>query len=184
MITVDLRGRTAVVWSEDGDLQRGIRAALEANGAVLSGESPDQLDLFVIPTREGDAPDVIERLCREAADRMAAGGRIVIIGCAAGIVALRKHARTSATAAAVLSLAKVLALEFGERRILVNAIAVGALEDGRGRDLISHAPLGRAGRLEDIAQAVLFLCDPENSYMTGHVLLVDGGWAVGYARNF
>jgi NAD(P)-dependent dehydrogenase (short-subunit alcohol dehydrogenase family) len=184
MIAVDLCGRTAALRGEDGALHRAIRVDLEANGAVLSGERPGQLDLFIVLASGGDSPDLIERLCRDAADRMVGGGRIVIIASAAGIVALRKEARASATAAAILALTRALALEFGERRIIVNAVAVGALEDGRGEELISHVPLVRAGRMDEVAQAVLFLCDPENSYMTGHVLLVEGGWAAGYARSF
>jgi NAD(P)-dependent dehydrogenase (short-subunit alcohol dehydrogenase family) len=49
---------------------------------------------------------------------------------------------------------------------------------------VTHVPLARAAELAEIADAALFLLDPENSYTTGHVLVVDGGWTAGYARNF
>jgi hypothetical protein len=184
VISFDLRGRTAALWGEDGDLHSAIKAALEANGAALSFESGDQLDLFVVMALGGNAPDLIERLCREAADRMTGGGRIVIIVPVAGVLVVRDQAETSVRAASIIALAKGLALEFGERRILVNAVAAGALEGGRSRELLSHVPLGRPGRMDEISQAVSFLCDRDNSYMTGHVLLVDGGWTAGYARSF
>lgn len=184
MISFDLRGRRAALWADEGDLLSAIRAALEANGAALSFEGGDQLDLFVVVALGRDPPDLVERLCREAADRMTGGGRIVILAPVAGVLVVRDQAETSMRAASIIALAKGLALEFGERGILVNVVAVGALEGGRSRELLSHVPLGRPGRMDEISQAVLFLCDPDNSYMTGHVLVVDGGWTAGYARNF
>jgi NAD(P)-dependent dehydrogenase (short-subunit alcohol dehydrogenase family) len=184
VISFDLRGKTAALWGEDGDLHSAIRAALEANGAALSFDSEDQLHLFVVMALARDPPDLVERLCREAADRMTGGGRIVIIAPVAGVLAIRDQAETSVRAASIIALAKGLALEFGKRRVLVNAVAVGALEDGRSSELLSHVPLGRPARLDEVSQAALFLCDPDNSYMTGHVLLLDGGWTAGYARSF
>ena len=70
--------------------------------------------------------------------------------------------------------------------VAVNALAVGALaaEPAVAGHLVSHSPLGRAGRAEEFGSAALFLADPVNSYTTGHVMTVDGGWSIGYARNF
>lgn len=50
--------------------------------------------------------------------------------------------------------------------------------------MLDHVPLGRPATTDEIAVAALFLADPENSYMNGHVLTVDGGWTAGYARDF
>jgi NAD(P)-dependent dehydrogenase (short-subunit alcohol dehydrogenase family) len=50
--------------------------------------------------------------------------------------------------------------------------------------MLDHVTLGRPGETGEIATAALFLADPENSYMTGHVLVVDGGWTAGYSRDF
>jgi NAD(P)-dependent dehydrogenase (short-subunit alcohol dehydrogenase family) len=85
-----------------------------------------------------------------------------------------------------LSLTRAFALECGPRGILVNALAVGAMaeDDPLAARLLTHVPLARAAALAEIADAALFLLDPENSYTTGHVLVVDGGWTAGYARNF
>ena len=50
--------------------------------------------------------------------------------------------------------------------------------------MLDHVPLGRPATVDEIAVSALFLADPENSYMTGHILTVDGGWTAGYARDF
>ena len=50
--------------------------------------------------------------------------------------------------------------------------------------MLDHIPLGRPAAVDEIANGVLFLVDPDNSYMTGHILTVDGGWTCGYARDF
>jgi 3-oxoacyl-[acyl-carrier protein] reductase len=49
---------------------------------------------------------------------------------------------------------------------------------------MSHIPLGRPATTQEIANAVLFLAAPESSYITGHVLTVDGGWTAGFSRDF
>jgi NAD(P)-dependent dehydrogenase (short-subunit alcohol dehydrogenase family) len=50
--------------------------------------------------------------------------------------------------------------------------------------LLSHIPLGRPGETEDIAQAALYLASDDAKYVTGHVLVVDGGWTAGFAREW
>jgi NAD(P)-dependent dehydrogenase (short-subunit alcohol dehydrogenase family) len=50
--------------------------------------------------------------------------------------------------------------------------------------MLAHVPLGRPATPDEIAVAALFLAAPENTYMNGHVIVVDGGWTAGYAREF
>jgi NAD(P)-dependent dehydrogenase (short-subunit alcohol dehydrogenase family) len=50
--------------------------------------------------------------------------------------------------------------------------------------MLEHVALGRPGTVDEIAVGALFLADPENSYMTGHILTIDGGWTAGYSRDF
>lgn len=126
-------------------------------------------------------------------------GRIINIASIAGLVPLRLQCAFVAAKAGVVNLTKGLALELGPHGILVNAIAPGSTltegtkqlfygEDGSFRSqvqqMLDHIPLGRPATCDEIAVAALFLADPENSYVTGHVLTVDGGWTAGYTRDF
>ena len=78
-------------------------------------------------------------------------------------------------------------MEFGPK-VLVNAVGFGAVEDetmvSGDKAMLSHTPVGRAGCIEEAVAAVLFFCDPLNTYTTGQMLGVDGGWTAGYGRNF
>ncbi len=60
--------------------------------------------------------------------------------------------------------------------------------DGEWNDkvasMLAHVPLARRGTPEEIACATLFLAAPDNTYTNGHILVVDGGWTAGYARDF
>ncbi len=127
-------------------------------------------------------------------------GKIINIASIAGLVPLRLQCAFVAAKAGVVNLTKAMALELAPHGILVNAVAPGSTltegtrqlfygEDGKFRDnvqrLLDHIPLARPGTVEEIAHAALFLAAPESSYITGHVLVVDGGWtAGGYVRDF
>lgn len=127
------------------------------------------------------------------------GGRIVNICSIAGLVPLRLQSAYVAAKAAVVNLTRSMALEYGPQGILVNAVAPGstltrgteALFYGangsyteKAASLIAHIPLGRPGKPEEIAAAVLFLTAPEASYITGAIIPVDGGWLAGYNRDW
>jgi NAD(P)-dependent dehydrogenase (short-subunit alcohol dehydrogenase family) len=127
------------------------------------------------------------------------GGRIINIASIAGLVPLRLQCAYVAAKAGVVNLTRAMALELGPHGILVNGIAPGSTltegtrklfygEDGSFRAhvqrMLDHVPLGRPGNPDEIAVAALFLADPENSYMNGHIMVVDGGWTAGYTRDF
>jgi 3-oxoacyl-[acyl-carrier protein] reductase len=131
--------------------------------------------------------------------RIQKSGRIINIASIAGLVPLRLQCAFVAAKAGVVNLTKAMALELGAHGILVNGIAPGSTltegtrklfygDDGLFREsvqrMLDHVPLGRPGTVEEIAVAALFLADPENSYMNGHMLTVDGGWTAGYTRDF
>ena len=143
----------------------------------------------------------VYEVSRAAARLMVAqkSGRIINIASIAGLVPLRLQCAFVAAKAGVVNLTKAMALELGPHGILVNGIAPGSTltegtrklfygEDGTFRHavqrMLDHVPLGRPGTVDEIAVAALFLADPENSYMNGHILTVDGGWTAGYAREF
>jgi NAD(P)-dependent dehydrogenase (short-subunit alcohol dehydrogenase family) len=122
-------------------------------------------------------------------------GRVINIASVAGLVPLRLQSAFVAAKAGVVNLTKSMALELGPRGVLTNAITPGStLTEGtrrlfygadgsfsdRVRDMLAHVPLGRPAEAEEIASAALFLADPENAYVNGHILSVDGGWTAGY----
>jgi NAD(P)-dependent dehydrogenase (short-subunit alcohol dehydrogenase family) len=131
--------------------------------------------------------------------RRQGSGRIINIASIAGLVPLRLQCAYVAAKAGVVNLTRGMAIELGPYGILVNAIAPGStltegtrkLFYGEGglfhdsvKQMLAHVPLGRPAETREIAVAALFLADPENSYMNGHILTVDGGWTAGYAREF
>jgi 3-oxoacyl-[acyl-carrier protein] reductase len=124
-------------------------------------------------------------------------GTIVNIGSVLGLVPIRLQCAFSAAKAGMLNFTRSHALEVGAYGVRVNGIAPGSIltegtktlfyneETQRLSDsLISHIPLGKPGETRDIANAALYLASDEASYVTGHVLVVDGGWTAGFAREW
>jgi 3-oxoacyl-[acyl-carrier protein] reductase len=110
-------------------------------------------------------------------------GRIIQIGSVVGSSGNAGQANYAAAKAALLGFTKSLAQEVGSRNITVNCVAPGfietdmtrALAEEQVKKLVENVPLGRLGRVEDIASAVLFLCSPGAAYVTGATLHVNGG---------
>lgn len=114
------------------------------------------------------------------------GGRIVNIASQNGVIGYYKRAAYCSSKAGVVNLTRVLALEWAEHQINVNAVGPtfvltpltqSTFDDPAIReDLLRRIPLGRVGQPEDVVGAVVFLASPAASLITGHTLLVDGGW--------
>ncbi|MBN9259066.1 SDR family oxidoreductase, partial [Mesorhizobium sp.] len=115
------------------------------------------------------------------------GGRIVFVISAVAGMPMRRHAGFSMDNAAILAGMRALAMEFGPK-VLVNAVGLGLVEGvsvvSGDSAMLSHVPVGRAGTIDEAVAALLFFCDPLNTYTTGQMLAVDGGWMAGYGRNF
>ena len=124
-------------------------------------------------------------------------GRIINIGSVLGDVPARKQIAFIAAEGGLHHMTKALAIELGQFGIQANGVAPGSIamdinslsdKDSPAAQLrermLSHVPLGRFGTVEDITGSVLFLCGKESSYITGHILTVDGGWTCSYSRDF
>ncbi len=113
-------------------------------------------------------------------------GRIINIGSLTSVVALYEVAAYGASKAGVAALTKQLAVEWAPHGVCVNAILPGvfrtALNEGlldgtqRGRELLMRTPMQRFGMPEEVAGAAVFLASEAASFVTGHLLAVDGGF--------
>lgn len=131
------------------------------------------------------------RCCRVFGTQMlaAGGGAIVNVASIIGArVGMPGRAPYGAAKAGVVGLTRVLAVEWADRGVRVNALLPGPVRTpmvaeamARGivdeRDVVDHTPAGRLAEPEDVAGAVVALCDPRNAFVTGQLIAVDGGYS-------
>jgi NAD(P)-dependent dehydrogenase (short-subunit alcohol dehydrogenase family) len=187
--------------AKEADCAKAVQCALEAFGrldaAVNNAGTEGDINLTVETqtlenvrrTLSVNTEGVLWCLKHEIpALRRTGGGAIVNLSSVAGHVGLSDCSAYVASKHAVEGLTKAAALEAAKDGIRINAVAPGAIEtemidravgvgetDGR-RAMRSMHPLGRMGRPEEVAAAILFLASPSASFITGHSLAVDGGW--------
>ncbi len=117
----------------------------------------------------------------------AGGGVIVNMSSIAGVVGAPGAPIYTASKHAVIGLTKSTALEYAPQGIRINALCPGAIEtesleayfrtnEAVRQSMIAGHPIGRLGKPEEVADAVLWLCSPESSFMVGHSLMLDGGY--------
>lgn len=128
------------------------------------------------------------RACQVFGGHMVANGhgRIINIASLSTFVSLFEVAAYAASKAAVASLTKSLAIEWAKNGVNVNAIAPGVFrtalntklldETPRGQEFLTRTPMGRFGNVEELAGAAVFLASDAASFVTGEVLVVDGGF--------
>ena len=116
------------------------------------------------------------------------GGSIINIGSISGLRGNLGRAAYGASKGGLVTLSEVMAVELASRKIRVNVIAPGPIETPLVESMLSPAertiwtrqlPLGRYGTAAEVAAAAVFLASDEASYVTGHVLAVDGGFLAG-----
>lgn len=115
------------------------------------------------------------------------GGRVINMSSVSGEMGLFGQANYSSSKAAIIALTKVSARELARQNITVNAIAPGFIDVGMSKGMPDEVtenfkkqiPLGRLGDVREIVDAALFLASPMASYITGHVLNVNGGFYMG-----
>jgi NAD(P)-dependent dehydrogenase (short-subunit alcohol dehydrogenase family) len=198
---IELRGRQTLRVSADVRARDSLERLLEQTLAAF-----DKVDILIncagktkrTPTLEvtdEEWADILDtnltgtlRSCQVFGRHMLQRGygRMVNIASLGSFVALHEVAAYCASKAAVASLTKSLAVEWGARGVNVNAIAPGvfrtslneALLDGteRGREFLLRTPLQRFGKIEELTAACLFLSSEASSFVNGEVLVVDGGF--------
>jgi 3-oxoacyl-[acyl-carrier protein] reductase len=124
---------------------------------------------------------------QKAAAVLRNGGRVINLSSVSGQMGLFGQANYSSSKAAIIALTKVSARELARNQITVNAVAPGFIDVGMSKGMpdeatqnfVKQIPLGRLGDVNEIVNAILFLASPMASYITGHVLNVNGGYYMG-----
>jgi len=198
---VEARGRRSLSITADvsdaDSIQRLADAAIEKFGKVdilvnAAGRTIRRPTLDVSDAEWEGILDTnltgILRACRVFGRHMIERryGRIINIGSLTSVVALHEVAAYGASKAGVAALTKSLAVEWGPHNVCVNAILPGvfrtALNEGlldgtdRGNELLMRTPMRRFGQPEEVAGAAVFLASEAASFVTGHLLAVDGGF--------
>lgn len=180
--------------ADSGQCKALINAIEESLGpiAILVNNAGIMRDNILVRLKDEDFDEVIAtnlrgtfNMIRAAARGMMKrrAGRIVNITSVVGLTGNRGQANYAASKAGLLGLTKSVALELSSRQILVNAVAPGFIEtemtdhisDEARAAWLERIPLGRLGTPEDVAGVVRFLAGPGAAYITGQVLVVDGG---------
>ena len=168
--TIDEFGRLDVVVNNGG---------INRDGLAIRMSDDDWAQVIAVDLTAAFA------VCRAALKPMlrARRGRIVNVSSVAGVMGNPGQANYSAAKAGLIGLTKSLAREVGTRGITVNAVAPGFIDTEMTRTLpeparaaaVTATPMQRLGTADEVAQAIVFLASPGASYITGHVLHVDGG---------
>ncbi len=157
-------------------------AGIAKDGLLMRAKDEDLQAMLDVNVRGAMA------LARSAIKPMlrARRGRIVFVSSVVGEMGNAGQTAYAASKVAMLGMMKSLSRELGSRGITVNAVTPGLIdtdmtsgigEEMRGK-IVGQIPLGRFGRPEDVASAVVYLCSDEAGYVTGHALRVNGGMYV------
>ena len=168
------------VESEFGDLDILVNNAGVTRDTLIARMSDEDWET-VIDTNLRGTFNTARAVARKMLRRRS--GAIVNLSSVVGVHGNPGQANYAASKAGIIGLTKALARELGSRSVRVNAIAPGYIsteltdvlnEEQRGL-ILGNTPLARLGEPEDVARAVRFLCSDEAAFITGEVLLVDGG---------
>ena len=185
--------------SSSGSVQQMVEFTIGAYGRLdyahnNAGVAGAQHDVADLPETEWDRVQqvmlrgVYLSMKYELPHLLATGGAIVNTASGAGLVGYPGQSPYVSSKHGVLGLTKAAALEYGHRGVRVNAVCPGTVltpmveravaTPGLEAQLVALHPIGRIGTPEEIANAVLWLCSDDASFVLGHALAVDGGYVI------
>lgn len=197
------RAHVAVCDVSDGDqIASAIASTIETLGPLNLAVNNAGIEQPTTPLHETSEADydrimavdlrgVFLSMKHEITAMLEDGGSIVNLSSGAGVIGIREQATYAAAKHGVIGMTKSAALEYAARGIQINAICPGIIEtpmmgrfsggtpEGRQR-VIDQEPIGRMGKPEEIASAVLWLCSDLGAFTIGHALVVDGGQTIGF----
>jgi meso-butanediol dehydrogenase / (S,S)-butanediol dehydrogenase / diacetyl reductase len=180
--------------ASESDVERLVAAATREHGGmdILVNSAAVRLRSALVEITAADFAEVLRInlvgafvVTKFAAVAMRTrGGSIIHIGSALGTVAAPDFSPYVASKGGLHQFARAAAVELVQDEIRVNVVAPGTIDTAIGmgvpefrRHLLKHRiPIGRAGHVDDIAQACLYLASDASRYVTGSILAVDGGW--------
>jgi len=188
-VTTDTRDKSSLQRLLAACLERFEKVEILLNCAGKIKRAPT-LDFL-----ESDWNDILDtnltgtlRACQVFGQHMLSrkSGRIINIASLNSFVALHEVAAYAASKAGVAALTRALAVEWSKHGVLTNAIAPGVFRTSlnadlldntpRGNELLMRTPMGRFGRVDELVGAAVFLASDSASFVTGQILVVDGGF--------
>lgn len=187
------RGETWAVDATSDDLLNKIQH-LKSLDILVNNVGINRPEPF-IEVSDKNLDDMMEinvrstfRIARESVKRMSSGGSVVNITSQMGHVGSPERTVYCMTKHAIEGLTKAMAVELAPNGIRVNSVAPTFIETPLTKPMLANPdfmafvkrmiPMGKIGKPEDVASAVLYLCSGGASMVTGHSLVVDGGWTV------
>lgn len=189
--TADLRGEEAI--------ERCVDAAAEALGGIdilvnnagadhdAAIEDEDLATFRSILELNLESCWLVARACSPHL-QSGEGGKVINVASMLGLVAVRDDSAYIASKHAVIGLTKALALEWARRNVQVNGLAPGFFQTDMIRNVLAdeaiarwikrNTPMGRWAQPEELVGPAVFLASRASDFMTGHVIVVDGGWTV------
>ena len=194
---IDIAGLQVAAIGAETAVCAAVLEALRANGGleVNEGNSPSDADILLVSwnlvPQCADVADsgTLIAAAGKAVEAMSQRGHgtVIFLLSAAAAIPIRRHSEHSQLMSAAAAAMRCISMEAAPS-VRVNAVGFGCIGDGASDagdiSMLTHVPLARPGKLDEAVAAVLFMADPLNSYTTGQLLTVDGGWSAGYARSF